>query len=154
VDGVVPWIRRVAESGLQLAIENSPQNTPEEFNELFDRLRSLKADSVARVGMCLDIGHANLCASTRNDFLRYVQRLDERVPIIHLHLHENRGDYDSHLPLFSGPAGQNPSGIRELIRQLRQRRYSGSMILEQWPEPRSLLNQARERLIQLLAEIP
>jgi sugar phosphate isomerase/epimerase len=102
--------------------------------------------------MCLDIGHANLCASTRNDYLGYLDRLDLRVPIIHLHVHENWGDCDSHLPLFTGPAGRDGAGVRGFIERIKRRNYSGSIILEQWPHPPSLLNQAREGLKQLLAE--
>ena len=100
--------------------------------------------------MCLDLGHANLCAATRNDYLQFVDRLASHVPIIHLHLHENYGDADTHLPLFTGPAGRDDAGIRGLLERLRRRRFSGSIILEQWPQPPSLLNQARDRLIRLL----
>jgi len=34
---------------------------------------------------------------------------------------------------------------------MQRRNYSGSIILEQWPHPPSLLNQARDVLKQLLA---
>ena len=71
--------------------------------------------------MCLDIGHANLCQATRNQFLRYLDGLDPAVPIIHLHVHENFGDSDSHLTLFTGPAGVDDSGVRAFLERLRQR---------------------------------
>jgi len=89
------------------------------------------------------------CSATRNDYLRFYDGLEPRLPIIHLHLHENWGDADTHLPLFTGPATQNESGIRGLLARLRQRDFSGSMILEQWPHPPSLLNNARKKLLQL-----
>jgi phosphoglucan,water dikinase len=154
VQAIRPLIRRTAEAGLQLAIENTPHHAPEDFNELFAQLRRLDSPAVGRVGMCLDLGHANLCAATRNDYLQFVDRLAPQVPIIHLHLHENYGDADTHLPLFTGPAGRNDSGIRGLLTRLRQRQFAGSIILEQWPHPPSLLNQARDRLLRLLDTFP
>jgi hypothetical protein len=65
-------------------------------------------------------------------------------------MHENYGDRDSHLPLFTGPAGENPEGIRGLLERLKVRGFTGSIILEQWPEPRWLLDLARERLSEML----
>jgi sugar phosphate isomerase/epimerase len=152
VNALVPLVRRASQANLQVSIENSPENAPEDFNELFARLRVVKDLHTAHVGMCLDLGHANLCASTRSDYLGYLDRLDARVPVIHLHVHENWGDCDSHLPLFTGPAGRDATGVRGFIDRIRQRKYSGSIILEQWPHPPSLLNQAREGLRHLLAE--
>jgi hypothetical protein len=34
--------------------------------------------------------------------------------------------------------------------RLKKRKFSGSIILEQWPEPHTLLNQARDRLYEIL----
>jgi phosphoglucan,water dikinase len=152
VEAIKPLIQQTAEAGLQLAIENTPYHSPEDFNELFARLRKLNSISTAHVGMCLDLGHANLCAATRNDFLKFFDRLDPQLPLIHLHLHENWGDRDSHLPLFTGPSGRDDSGISGLMERIQRRKFSGSIILEQWPQPPSLLNQARDRLNKLINE--
>jgi phosphoglucan,water dikinase len=145
---------RLPEAGIRLALENTPLTTPRHFNEFFARLRELQPPGADCVGMCLDIGHANLSASTRNDYLRYFGELDPRVPIIHLHAHENWGDRDSHLPMFTGPAGKDSTGIRVLLERLTKRNFSGSIILEQWPDPPGLLNMARDRLNCLLDESP
>jgi phosphoglucan, water dikinase len=154
VEAIIPLMRQTAEAGLQLAIENTPLHSPEQFNEFFVRLRALESVETSHVGMCLDLGHANLCSATRNDYLAFVDRLDPTVPIIHLHLHENWGDADTHLPLFTGPADRDDSGIRGLVHRLRQRNFSGSIILEQWPHPPSRLNNARDRLLQLWNSSP
>jgi phosphoglucan,water dikinase len=154
VAAIEPLARRTAEAGLQLAIENTPHHSPELFNNLFAALRRLDHFPTTHIGMCLDLGHANLCAATQNRYLDFVDRLDARVPLIHLHLHENWGDADSHLPLFTGPAGRDDAGIRGLVARLRQRNFSGSIILEQWPQPPTLLNQARDRLLELLDQCP
>jgi len=101
--------------------------------------------------MCLDVGHANLYAGTRNDYLAYVDSLSADVVISHVHLHENWGDADSHLPLFTGPAERDASGITGLVGRLVQRGFAGCIVLEQWPDPPALLDIARQRLDELFA---
>ena len=149
IKAIVPLVQQTADAGLQFAIENTPHHSPEDFNGFFARLRALNSLPTGHVGMCLDLGHANLCSATHNDYLAFFDRLDREVPIIHLHLHENWGDADSHLPLFTGPAARDDSGIRGLVSRLKARQFSGSGILEQWPQPPSLLNHSRDRVLQL-----
>jgi len=150
IRAITPLIELTAKAQLQLSIENTPNHSPEQFNELFRQLGQLTDTSPSHVGMCLDLGHANLCSATRNDYLRFIDRLDSAVPIIHLHLHENWGDADTHLTLFTGPSGRDDSGIRAFLERIQKRAFSGSIILEQWPNPPSLLNNARNRLLGLL----
>lgn len=133
----------------QLAIENTPLTGPSDFNELFKHIRSQLSKDDISVGMCLDLGHANLCSATQNDYLRFMDLLDPEIPIIHIHAHENYGDFDSHLPLFTGPSGKDVTGIHGVMERLMKRQFSGCLILEQWPQPHSLLNIARERLISI-----
>ena len=128
VQAIIPLMRDLAQVGMKLSIENTPLTTPQDFNELFRGLQNLNATSAAHVGMCFDLGHANLCEQTRNDYLRFIDLLDPQVPIIHLHMHENYGDWDSHLPLFTGPAGKDASGIQRFIERIKKRRFSGSII--------------------------
>jgi phosphoglucan,water dikinase len=149
LSAIQPLIQKTAEAGLQLSIENTPLHAPELFNELFAKLRALDSVPSSHVGVCLDLGHANLCAATRNDYLAFYDRLEPHLPLIHLHVHENWGDSDSHLPLFTGPSARDDSGIRGLVTRLKKRNYCGAIILEQWPHPPSLLDAARDRLLQL-----
>ena len=144
---ILPLLPIAASSELQIAIENTVHTSPSDFNEFFNQLN--RSPHLDHVGMCFDMGHANLCSATRNDYLRFLDNLDPTIPFIHLHLHENWGDADSHLTVFTGPAAHNDTGIRGLIRRLKQRGFSGSAILEQWPQPASLLDQARERLLKI-----
>jgi phosphoglucan,water dikinase len=150
VEAITPLLNSLSDKGILLSIENTSETTPDDFNQLFGLLRKYGFDDPASVGMCLDLGHANLCRQTRNDYLRYIDLLSRDVPIVHVHLHENFGDSDSHLPLFSGPSAQDDSGIRDFIERLQKREFAGSIILEQWPDPPSLLNEARRRLLEML----
>jgi sugar phosphate isomerase/epimerase len=150
VRSLKPVLDAARAADLRVSIENTPHTTPVDFNQTFADLRSQRASGGAVVGMCLDIGHANLCELTHNNFLRYLDLLDPEVPIIHLHIHENYGDADSHLTLFTGPAGTDDQGVRAFLQRLRRRAYQGAMILEQWPRPPELLVDAVERLRGLL----
>jgi sugar phosphate isomerase/epimerase len=153
VRALEPVIRHAARAGIRLSIENTPHTTPDDFNATFLCLREWDLARPGDVGMCLDIGHANLCRSTHNDYIRYLDELAPAIPIIHLHLHENYGDEDSHLTLFTGPARENDAGIRALLSRLQARHYRGAIILEQWPDPPSSLVDAETRLRELL-EMP
>jgi len=151
VESLGPALRLTAEAGLKLAIENTVWTGPDDFNQLFTLLRQHGEFPSAHAGMCFDLGHANLFGATQNDYCRYLDNLSAMVPITHLHLHENYGDRDSHLTLFTGPSRENPAGIEGLLDRLRQRNFSGCAILEQWPQPPSLLVDARDRLLVLAA---
>ncbi len=144
-----PVLRHAVAAKLKISIENTPQTTPDDFNETFDALGRLPDVPTGTVGMCLDIGHANLCRSTHNNFVRYLDLLSDVVPIIHVHAHENHGDRDSHLTLFTGPAREDVSGIRAFLNRLQQRAYCGAVILEQWPDPQELLVEAATHLRRL-----
>jgi sugar phosphate isomerase/epimerase len=149
-EALAPLVRYAAAAGLRVSVENTPQTTPADFNDTFARLREVDGVPAATVGMCLDIGHANLCAETHNDFVRYLDALSAAVPIVHVHAHENYGDADRHLTLFTGPAREDDRGVRGLLRRLRQRDFGGAIILEQWPDPPELLVTAAARLRELL----
>ena len=151
VQAIIPLMKDLAKAGIKLSIENTPITRPQDFNELFRQLLVLNLTDTAHVGMCLDLGHANLCEATLNDYLKFIDLLDSQVPIIHIHLHENYGDYDSHLPLFTGPAGKDDSGIKGFVERMKRRDFSGCIIFEQWPEPPGLLNDARNRLLKIIS---
>lgn len=151
---VEPVLRYAADAQLRISIENTPHTTPDDFNQTFAALAALPNLSNDTVGMCLDIGHANLCEETRNHFIRYMDLLADEVPIIHIHAHENLGDRDSHLTLFTGPARTDDSGIRAFVERLHRRAYRGAVILEQWPDPPELLVTAALRLRTLLEQGP
>ena len=147
-----PLLVAAAAVGVRLSLENTVRTSPEDCNAVLAALAALP-EAVGRVGLCLDMGHANLFAGTRNDYLAFVDRLAASVPIIHWHAHENWGEGDRHLTLFTGPAGRDERGIRGLARRLLRRGFGGSVVLEQWPHPPDLLVRARERLARVLGSV-
>lgn len=151
VSALLPVARLARELDVRLALENTVLAEPRMFNALFAK-SVIPSEVKAALGMCLDIGHANLCPATMYDYVGYLDQLGPHVPIIHVHLHENFGDRDSHLTLFTGPAGENDAGIAEVLHRLQRRGYHGSLILEQWPEPPELLVAARDRLCEMLSQ--
>ncbi|MBF0517823.1 MAG: sugar phosphate isomerase/epimerase [Nitrospirae bacterium] len=143
VRSLIPLIALTRSAGVTLSIENTTITGPDDFNYLFSKINAL--NGADHVGMCLDMGHANIFHETRNDFIRYIDRLD--VPIIHIHAHENFGDRDSHLTLFTGPSQSNSLGIRGFVNRMTGRGFSGMIIMEQWPHPAELLINARRGLL-------
>jgi sugar phosphate isomerase/epimerase len=144
-----PLLRRLSGLLVQLSIENVPLAGPEDFNRLFSILAATGLAGNGLVGMCLDLGHANLYPPLANDYLGYIHRIGPHVPIVHLHLHENYGDGDAHLTPFSGPSARDASGIEGFVGLMKRRGFSGCGILEMWPDPPSLLNRARDRLLRM-----
>lgn len=153
VESLATTLRATDEAKLKLSIENTVWTGPEHFNQFFATLRRSRLPHT-HVGMCFDLGHANLFGGTQNNYWRYLDSLSLDVPIIHLHLHENFGDRDSHLPLFTGASRENPAGIQGLLQRLADRHFTGCAILEQWPQPPSLLVDARDGLLRLMGESP
>jgi sugar phosphate isomerase/epimerase len=149
VESLRPLLELAGPAGVRLSLENTPQTSPDHFNAVFEVL-SRGREAAGRIGMCLDMGHANLFAGTRNDYVRFVDLLGNHVPIIHWHAHENWGDRDSHLTLFTGPSARDDRGPRELARRLLRRGFCGSVVLEQWPQPPEQLVDARNRLRVIL----
>lgn len=140
-----PVIYAAQNLNLRLSLENTPDTGPEECNAFFSSLKNLSIPA-DHVGLCFDMGHANLCKSTKNRYPDFLDMLDPEVPVIHLHVHENYGDKDSHLCLFTGPSASDDTGVRMMLTRLAERGYSGAAIMEQWPDNRSHLIEAFTRL--------
>lgn len=144
---LAPLARQAYNQGVRLAVENTPADTPEDFAALFACLK--KENALPATGMCLDIGHANINETTRHDFIRFIDQLPPAVEIIHCHAHSNWGYEDEHLPLFAGPFAKNALGVELFLNRLKERGFSGAIILEQWPQPPETLLEIEARLREL-----
>ena len=79
------------EYDLNIFIENSPDIDPEPLKNLM----SVVKDS--RIGVCLDLGHANY---SQVGIAGWFEELGDKIG--YLHLSDNMGTYDDHLPLGQG----------------------------------------------------
>jgi len=84
--------------GIKIALENNgfikdSFAKPEEILMVVEDL----AEKYANVGICFDTGHANVYAhDSGEDLITVFEKL--RKYIIHVHIHENHGEEDEHLP--------------------------------------------------------
>ncbi len=117
---------RAEKTGLKVALENLGNGrdrglvqTAEEHREILDEFPELWA--------CFDLGHLHTLAGSPR---AYIAALAHRL--IHVHLHDNRGDWDAHLPLDEGTAPW-----RETVEALAENGFSGRVVLE-IPDPAGL----------------
>jgi sugar phosphate isomerase/epimerase len=87
-----PWLERFAELGVTVAFENVEESDPAPAAALLEELRAYPC------GFCLDVGHAHAFSPLEPRV--WVERLGPRI--VHLHVHDNAGDDDRHLPPGQG----------------------------------------------------
>ncbi len=95
---------------LNIFIENSPDIDSQPIRALMERIED------KRVGVCLDIGHANY---SHQKIDQWFDELGEWIG--YLHLSDNMGIYDDHLPLGEGTVDWNMAN--ELWRRLSRDTY-------------------------------
>jgi sugar phosphate isomerase/epimerase len=109
--------RHCRDLGVMLLLENMLPHLM--FGHASDMLYLLGAIRETNVGTCLDTGHAFLSGDIRT----VVHKLSGHLRM--LHANDNLGDRDGHLP-----PGDGAIDWTSLIRQLRQWRFQGTLILE------------------------
>ena len=120
-------------SGLVLLLENMLPHLM--FGHVSDMMFLLGAIRETNVGTCLDTGHAFLSKDLRT----VVHKLSGHLRM--LHVNDNLGDNDSHLP-----PGEGAIDWISLIRQLRQWNFHGPLILElasSGESPEQIMDRAR-----------
>jgi len=101
-----PVLEEAEKAGVLIALENTWDDKPEILLYLSDLV------SGSQVGFCLDTGHVN-CFS-KVSFRTWWENIGKRVEV--LHLHDNDGHSDEHLP-----AGRGVFDFRELAKKLKER---------------------------------
>lgn len=102
--------------GIGIAVENSPRSTIPVLCESVDRLAAEGFD----VGVCYDTGHANLTGLEQKDMLHAIGSR-----LVMLHVHDNNGEKDQHLPPFFGNINW-----REVMEALADIGYKGDFNYE------------------------
>ena len=131
-------LQAAKKSGISIALENSPINQGEAplFREIFRRVPDAR--------MLLDVGHTHLNTDTNlaGDFLKDPILADR---LIHVHISDNNGRDDLHLPLGSV---RNGIDWPDMIHAIRNHPYTGRMTLEVFsPDPEYLLV-SRDKLLK------
>ena len=91
-------IARYGEKGVRVVIENIVEESPEALIALVDEVGS------EWLGLCLDVGHAHLRSPLKPG--GWVEKMGKRLK--HVHLHDNHGTTDEHLPVGKGTIDFDP----------------------------------------------
>ena len=120
-----PGIKRLAslarEKSVRLVLENTP-NTMWTLDLVLDEIGD--DPEKTNLGICIDVGHAYISQDAGREPIRnYIERY--RGQLVHLHLHDNFGDDDAHLPLREGSIDW-----QNLADTLKAIDYRGPAVLE------------------------
>jgi sugar phosphate isomerase/epimerase len=86
------FIERAAATGTKIAIENIFEDSPGNLQSLMEGLAS------EHVGVCFDTGHFNVFSSL--PLSAWMESIGQYI--VELHLHDNDGSRDAHLPMGEG----------------------------------------------------
>lgn len=100
--------------GMELALENVLEPEPDLLVDIAEGVND------SRLGLCLDLGHANL---TEVPLEGWIEKT--KTYLKHVHLHNNNGKYDWHQPLQEGVMP-----IHELIKKLEKEAPQATITLE------------------------
>ncbi|OUJ18196.1 Sugar phosphate isomerase/epimerase [Methanonatronarchaeum thermophilum] len=107
---------KATEENTSIAIENMPK-----MEHLFCRHPSeiqgfIETVNKPNLKFTFDIGHAH----TNNNLEKF---LEIKNQINHIHIHDNKGDFDSHLPV-----GEGTANIKQTLKELKN--YKGIYVIE------------------------
>jgi len=117
------------ERGVTLALENAggqPDIYPSTAEELGQFVAGLEGAKIT-----FDIGHAHMAGrmAGRKDtgaaIARSIQKLREQL--VHVHVHDNHGEQDEHLP-----PGDGDIDFKPIVGALRAINYNGLLVAEPW----------------------
>ncbi len=134
------WLRS-RQLGLSLCIENmfprvGPFVEPDDFEPIFAAFPDMK--------LVLDTGHANIGDKAGRRVLDFIRRFGKRLG--HLHVSDNNGRLDEHLPV-----GHGNIGFTAVARALEQVGYDGTLTLEIFAQDRMELVASRKKLEKIIA---
>lgn len=140
MDCIGSAVNRAKNLGLMLCLENlGPQSRflfePEGFAEVLDRFPSLN--------MTLDVGHACLQDESRRRALDFLDRFSKRIG--HIHVSDNFGTEDSHLPIGAGSVD-----FTQFIKGLKSIGYNDTITLEVFSQDRDYLRISKEKLTKMV----
>ncbi len=115
------WLQRYAgDYGVEILIENVPSPTPYLLVSL-DDFRLFDEEMTPRMDYVLDIGHSNLLGET----LGFIEEFGPRIK--HVHVSDNEGEIDSHLPI-----GDGTIDWEEFLGALKNMGFKGWVVIESY----------------------
>ncbi len=112
--------KKARNMGIQIAVENM-LGRYELFNGAKNGRRLLEEVQSENVGLCFDVGHANLLGGI-DSFLRGFSN-----EIIHIHVHDNDGKEDNHRAVGAGSIQWN-----SFLHWVEKVRYKGWIVFENY----------------------
>jgi sugar phosphate isomerase/epimerase len=128
--------QEAAEVGITIVLEHIPQGGSEQLENIVAIM-----EKVPLLRFHLDSGHAKLERS-HDRWDDYLDRLGNKL--LHVHLSENDGTADQHLPL--GAAPRSTTDWPKLIQKLKATGYDGTMTLEVFSPQKAYLLLSRDLL--------
>lgn len=131
--------RRAAELDLMVCVENMfPKSAaymePEDFEPVFQQFPHFR--------WVFDVGHAHLNDTAKDRIHRFCRCYGDRLE--HVHISDNRGRIDDHLPVGRGTVNFNT-----LADELCRLDYDGTFTLEIFTQDRQDLVRSRNKLVAL-----
>ena len=142
-DSLAAIVDKADELGVTLCLENMfPRSRfcvePDDFQLAFDRFPGLR--------MTLDIGHGCIGSPRGKRVLQFIDRFAERIE--HLHVSDNFGQQDDHLPLESGSI---PFAV--ILKALKTKGFSSTVTFEIFTPDRQYMLHSRKRFEALWSSI-
>lgn len=133
---LTPLCNAAANLGITVALENGPERGEQLriLREVFRR--------VPRLGLLLDVAHANI-GVVKNLTNEYLFDSDVGARLAHVHVSDNDGGADQHLPLGAARGGGVP--WPRIINALRRRNYQGTITLDVHSADRDYLLISRDK---------
>lgn len=132
-----PLCAQAAELGITILLENAPRQPGQ-----IDHITRILA-AIPNLGFHLDSGHTQVEGGT-DMFETYLERLGHRL--MHVHLSDNDGSWDQHLPLGAVRRGDIDWPAR--IARLKAVGYDSTISLEVFSPERTYLLHSRDLLRQ------
>jgi sugar phosphate isomerase/epimerase len=92
--------------------------------------------------LTLDIGHAHIGSKNERRALQFMDAYPDRIQ--HIHVSDNFGKEDSHLPIGAGNIR-----YKEMVKGLKKIGYNGTITVEVFSSDREFLRFSKERVSQL-----
>ncbi len=130
---------RAAELGVTLCLENMfPRSRfgveVAEFREFFRRFPTLM--------LTLDTGHANIGSGRGTRTMKFIDAFADRIG--HLHVSDNFGKQDNHLPIGCGTIA-----FPKIVSALKKTGYDGTVTFEVFTPDREYLRLSRQKFDQI-----